>query len=294
MRCLFLVLAVLAVAGSARAQGTCAGAGCVCDANGCNCPGGCTFRCSGAERCLFASDAGDVTALCLPDSRCDLLLGARTDLTCTSRDRCRGEIGGNSTVFCSGTGECSLGLGSGSTLDCYPDSVSGRCEVFCRGDCLLRCSASNGGDCRRFCADGGPPSPCGTSAFFGCETGCSLLDAGLDAGAVDGGKDAGAEMDGGVADGGFIDAGQADAGLVDAGAVDGGKDAGAEMDGGVADGGFVDAGGADAGLPDAGPSDGGEREPGNYRVGCGCGTIEPFLAAWLVMLGLRRGRRSAW
>ena len=256
---LFLIVALLALARPASAQGTCMGAGCVGDVDGCSCPGGCTFSCSGSDRCLFVADGGDATALCLPDSRCDLVLGARTDLTCTSRDRCRGEIGVSSTVFCSGTGECSLGLGSGSTLDCYPDGVLGRCEVFCRGDCLLRCSASNGGDCRRFCADGGAPSRCGTSAFFGCESGCSLLDAG----ALDAGQDAGAAVDGVSGDGGTGDAGQADAG-------------------------FVDAGFVDAGQSDAGPGDG--ALPGSYRVGCGCGTIEPFLVAWLLLLGLRRRR----
>ena len=272
MRGLLLVVAVLCVAGRASAQGTCMGSGCVCDAAGCSCPGGCTLSCSGSQRCLFVSDGGDVTALCLPDSRCDLVLGARTDLTCTSRDRCRGEIGANSTVFCSGTGECSLGLGPGSTLDCYPDGLLGRCEPFCRGACLLRCTPSNGGGCRHFCADGGAPSRCGTTAFFGCEMGCALLDAGQDSGSSNAGQD------GGVVDAGTSDAGQLDAGAFDAGPADGGQ----------AGGGPDDAGQAGAGPTDGGP----EPQPGNFRVGCGCGIGEAPFAAWLVMLGLRRCRAS--
>ncbi len=268
----FRLLGLVALlGGDALAQGTCIGTGCACTASGCTCPAGCAFTCSSVERCLFESDAGS-TVQCVGGSRCDLVLGSNADLTCTTTDRCRGELGPAAVVACSGTGECSLGLGENTRVECQPSTFTGRCEMFCRASCLLRCTPIAGGDCRLFCADGGAPTACGSGAFVGCEAGCGLLDGGAagDAGATDAGPRDGGSGDAGPADGGMRDAG---------GVVDGGRgDAGvADADGGLVDGGAE----ADAGQLG--------QPPSTYRVGCSCNGLGGGAFGLLLLVLLARG-----
>jgi MYXO-CTERM domain-containing protein len=71
------------------------------------------------------------------------------------------------------------------------------------------------------------------------------VDAGVDAGAVDGGSTDSGAMDGGATDSGAMDSGAMDSGAMDSGAMDSGA-----MDSGVMDAGSLDAGDAgDGGVP---------------------------------------------
>lgn len=288
-------LLALAHAVPAGAQPRCLGFGCACNTSGCSCPGsGCVFSCLDGDRCLFQAPGGSVN--CLDMARCDLVLNGSTLLNCTTTDRCEGELGAGSEVFQSGAGELRVGLGAASTVECQPDTILGRCEVNCRGSCLLRCTPTAGGDCRLFCSDGGAPAPCGAGGYVGCDRGCGFLDAGTsDAGPVDAGS----------ADAGIGDAG-VDAGSIDAGAFDAGSDAGTD-DAGPDDAGTEDAGGPDAGSPDAGPpndggvdggqmmteADAGPREaPYMHMVGCACDGAGGGALSWLLLALLSGGRAS--
>ncbi|MBL8923213.1 MAG: hypothetical protein JNJ54_30460 [Myxococcaceae bacterium] len=141
---------------------------------------------------------------------------------------------------------------------------------------------------------------CLVEGLCGAVDGGLEADAGLDGGlqdaGVDGGvSDAGVSIDdAGVPDAGASDAGAPDAGPSDAGALDAGADAGLAIDAGVDSGVSDDAGVIDAGATsDAGQElDGGAAgtRPRELAVGCGCGSTMSSLCWLLAVLAWWRRR----